>query len=58
MVGGSTGSSGKGGGAPTGSKSTNNYGAYIIYGKLIFLCEGRTTEQCMERCSQFVIDLK
>ena len=58
MVGGSTGSSGKGGGAPTGSKSTNKYGDYIIYGNLIILCEGRTTEQSMERCSQFVIDLK
>ena len=58
MVGGSTGSSGKGGGAPTGSKSTNKYGDYIIYGNLIILCEGRTTEQSMERCSKFVIDLK
>tara|TARA_B100000029_G_scaffold371813_1_gene365735 strand:+ start:280 stop:834 length:555 start_codon:yes stop_codon:yes gene_type:complete len=58
MVGGSTGASGKGGGAPTGSKSTNKYGDYIIYGNLIILCEGRTTEQAMERCSQFVIGLE
>ena len=58
MVGGSTGSSGKGGGAPTGSKSTNKYGGYIIYGNLIILCEGRSTEQSMERCSEFIADLK
>ena len=57
MVGGSTGSSGKGGGAPTGSKSTNKYGDYIIYGNLIILCEGRSTEQSMERCSKFIADL-
>jgi hypothetical protein len=58
MVGGSTGSSGKGVGAPTGSKSTNKYGDYLIYGNLIILCEGKTTEQAIERCSKFVIDLK
>ena len=57
MVGGSTGASGKGGGAPTGSKSAPKYGDYIIYGNLIILCEGRSVEQAIERCSIFIRDM-
>ena len=35
-------------------KTNPRYGAYIIYGNLIILCEGRTREYSIETCKQLV----
>jgi|TARA_B100002003_G_scaffold67294_1_gene62631 hypothetical protein len=35
-------------------KINPRYGAYIIYGNLIILCEGRTREYSIENCKQLV----
>ena len=44
-------------GAAIGSKSSPKYGDYIIYGNLIILCEGWNTEESINRCSHFVLNL-
>ncbi|MBU88614.1 MAG: hypothetical protein FI685_04880 [SAR202 cluster bacterium] len=35
-------------------KTNPRYGAYIIYGNLVILCEGRTREYSIENCKQLV----
>ena len=44
-------------GAAIGSNSSPKYADYIIYGNLIILCEGWNTEESLERCSGFIIDI-
>ena len=44
-------------GAAIGSKSSPKYADYIIYGNLIILCEGWNTEESLERCSGFIMEI-